>query len=144
MEKYRINMLSAATTVDGQGVGSAYMEQVALVKECEDLFEVAENSSKSDFHIYHMHTVNPKYKIRFTNRHVNVAYVHFIPSTLDGSLKMPKLIFKIFKKYVISTYRKADEIVVVNTAKLTPLIISLVQTRSEFSSISVILSFSIE
>ena len=31
MGKYRINMLSAATTVDGQGVGSAYMEQVALV-----------------------------------------------------------------------------------------------------------------
>ena len=50
MEKYRINMLSAATTVDGQGVGSAYMEQVALVKECEE-FEVAENSGKSNFQI---------------------------------------------------------------------------------------------
>ena len=120
MEKYRINMLSAATTVDGQGVGSAYMEQVALVKECEE-FEVAENSGKSDFHIYHMHTVNPKYRIRFTKKHVNVAYVHFIPSTLDGSLKMPWLIFKVFKRYVIGTYRKADEIVVVNPAFIPPL-----------------------
>ena len=121
MEKYRINMLSAATTVDGQGVGSAYMEQVALVKECTDLFEVAENSGKSNFHIYHMHTVNPTYRMRFTKKHVNVAYVHFIPSTLDGSIKMPKLFFGIFKKYVISTYRKADEIVVVNPSFIPPL-----------------------
>ena len=39
MDKIRINMLSAATTVDGQGVGSAYIEQVKLVKECDDIVE---------------------------------------------------------------------------------------------------------
>ncbi len=122
MAKLKINMLSAATTVDGQGVGSAYIEQVKLVKECSDIFEVAENSGSGKFHIYHMHTVNPKYRIRFNKKHVNVTYVHFIPSTLDGSLKMPKLIFKIFKKYVIKTYRKADEIVVVNPSFIPPLV----------------------
>lgn len=114
-------MLSQATSVDGQGVGSAYVEMVALVKECDDIFEVATNSRSGKFDIYHMHTVNPQYRMRFNKRHVNVAYVHFIPSTLDGSLKMPKLIFKVFKKYVISTYRKADEIVVVNPAFIPPL-----------------------
>ena len=121
MAKIRINMLSQATSVDGQGVGSAYVEMVALVKECDDIFEVATNSNSDKFDIYHMHTVNPTYRMRFTKKHVNVAYVHFIPSTLDGSLKMPKLIFKIFKKYVISTYRKADEIVVVNPSFIPPL-----------------------
>ena len=121
MEKLRINMLSAATTVDGQGVGSAYIEQVALVKECEDIFEVKENDKHKNFHIYHMHTVNPKYRMRFNKKHVNVAYVHFIPSTLDGSIKMPKLFFGVFKRYVISTYRKADEIVVVNPSFIPPL-----------------------
>ncbi|MBR0295534.1 MAG: glycosyltransferase family 4 protein [Bacilli bacterium] len=121
MGKIRINMLSQATSVDGQGVASAYIEQLALVKECDDIFEVEVNSRKSNFDIYHMHTVNPSYRARFNNRHVNVAYVHFIPSTLDGSLKMPKLFFKIFKKYVISTYRKADEIVVVNPSFIPPL-----------------------
>ena len=121
MDKIRINMLSAATSVDGQGVGSAYVEQVALVKSCEDLFEVAINSGKSNFDIYHMHTVNIRYRMRLNKHHVNVAYVHFIPSTLDGSLKMPKLFFKIFKSYVISTYRKADEIVVVNPSFIPPL-----------------------
>ena len=121
MDKIRINMLSAATSVDGQGVGSAYVEQVALVQSCKDLFEVAINSPKGNFDIYHMHTVNVRYRMRFNKHHVNVAYVHFIPSTLDGSLKMPKLFFKIFKSYVISTYRKADEIVVVNPSFIPPL-----------------------
>ncbi len=121
MAKIRINMLSQATSVDGQGVGSAFLEQVALVKECDDIFEVEINSKKSNFEIYHMHTVNPSYRMRFNKRHVNVAYVHFIPSTLDGSLKMNKLFFKVFKKYVVSTYRKADEIVVVNPAFIPPL-----------------------
>lgn len=40
MNKIRINMLSQATSVDGQGVGSAFLEQVALVKECDDIFDV--------------------------------------------------------------------------------------------------------
>ena len=114
-------MLSQATSVDGQGVASAYLEQLALVKECEDIFEVEVNSKKGNFDIYHMHTVNPSYRMRFNKHHVNVCYVHFIPSTLDGSLKMPWLFFKVFKKYVISTYRKADEIVVVNPAFIPPL-----------------------
>ena len=121
MAKIRINMLSQATSVDGQGVGSAYLEQVALVKECDDIFEVAINSKSGKFDIYHMHTVNPSYRMRFNKHHVNVAYVHFIPSTLDGSLKMNKLFFSVFKKYVITTYRKADEIVVVNPSFIPPL-----------------------
>ena len=41
-----IRMLSAATSVPGQGVGSAYMEQVSLIKEQKDLFRVYENKEK--------------------------------------------------------------------------------------------------
>lgn len=121
MKKLRINMLSQATSVDGQGVGSAFLEQLALVKECDDIFHVDVNSKSSKFDIYHMHTVNPTYRLRFNKHHINVAYVHFIPSTLDGSIKMPKPIFWIFKKYVINTYKKADEIVVVNPSFIPPL-----------------------
>lgn len=41
MKKKTINMISQATSVKGQGVGSAYMEQVRLVKEgLSDKFEV--------------------------------------------------------------------------------------------------------
>ena len=121
MKKIRINMLSKATSVDGQGVGSAYLEQIALIKECSDIFSMSVNSKSNKFDIYHFHTVNPEFATRFNKHHVNVAYVHFIPTTLDGSIKLPKLLFFFFKKYVINFYRKADEIVVVNPCFIPPL-----------------------
>ena len=120
--KLRINMLSKATSVSGQGVGSAYMEQVSLVKENKDIFEVSENKGGNKFEICHIHTVNPQYLIKMNKKHVNVMYVHFIPETLDGSIKLPKPIFKIFKSYVIRMYKKADEIVVVNPVFKEPLV----------------------
>ncbi|MCQ2742747.1 MAG: glycosyltransferase family 4 protein, partial [Bacilli bacterium] len=120
-KKLRIRMLSAATSVSGQGVGSAYMEQVALVKENPD-FEILEDKDKGKADIYHVHTVNPKYRMRMSKRHVNVMYVHFLPTTLNGSIKIPKLFFGVFKKYVMGTYRKADEIVVVNPIFIEPLV----------------------
>lgn len=120
--KLRIRMLSAATSVSGQGVGSAYMEQVALVRQQSDVFEILEAGQKGPSDINHVHTVNPSYRARMDKKHVNVIYVHFIPSTLDGSLRMPKFAFHIFKKYVVSTYKKADEIVVVNPSFIAPLV----------------------
>lgn len=120
--KLRVRMLSAATSVSGQGVGSAYLEQVALVKEQSDLFEIYEKGDKGKEDIRHVHTVNPSYRLKMDKHHVNVIYVHFIPSTLDGSLRMPKLFFKVFKKYVVGTYKKADEIVVVNPSFIPPLV----------------------
>lgn len=121
--KIVIEMLSEATSVDGQGVGSAYLEQVALVKEQSDLFEVYVNKLprhvKAD--IRHVHTVNPQFKLLMNRHQPNVIYVHFLPTTLDGSIKLPKLAFKIFKSYVIHVYRKADEIVVVNPVFKKPL-----------------------
>jgi 1,2-diacylglycerol-3-alpha-glucose alpha-1,2-galactosyltransferase len=121
--KIVIEMLSEATSVDGQGVGSAYLEQVALVKEQSDLFEVYVNKLprhvKAD--IRHVHTVNPQFRLLMNHHQPNVIYVHFLPTTLDGSIKLPKLAFHIFKSYVIRMYRHADEIVVVNPVFKKPL-----------------------
>jgi 1,2-diacylglycerol-3-alpha-glucose alpha-1,2-galactosyltransferase len=121
--KIVIEMLSEATSVDGQGVGSAYLEQVALVKEQSDLFEVYVNKLphhvKAD--IRHVHTVNPQFRLLMNHHQPNVIYVHFLPTTLDGSIKLPKLAFHIFKSYVIKMYRHADEIVVVNPVFKKPL-----------------------
>jgi len=108
-------MLSSADKVDGQGVGSAYLEQVNLVKEgASDLFDISINSKK-DADILHHHTVEPKnyFRMKKTNG-VNVSYVHFLPDTLDGSIKLPKFAFNIFKKYVTKFYNRADYLVVVN------------------------------
>ena len=111
--KIRINVLSAATSVKGQGVGSAYSEQLALIKESE-AFDISINSYKGDADIYHIHTVNLGYRLRMNHRHINVVYVHFIPSHNDGSIKLWKPIDYIFRKYSEGLYKKADELVVVN------------------------------
>ncbi|MBE6152869.1 MAG: glycosyltransferase family 4 protein [Firmicutes bacterium] len=114
MKKIVINMLSSADKVDGQGVGSAYLEQVNLVKESK-YFKVLVNS-KEQANIIHCHTIDPinYYRMKKNKKGVNVSYVHFLPTTLDGSIKLPKFAFNIFKKYVIKFYNSADHLVVVN------------------------------
>lgn len=113
-------MLSKADSVPGQGVGSAYLEQTKLVKELKNL-EVEINSRKSNFDIYHIHTVNLRFRLRMNKKHINIMYVHFVPKENDGSIKLPKFLQFIFDKYVENFYRKADELIVVNPAFITPL-----------------------
>lgn len=116
MDKIVVNMLSMADSVDGQGVGSAYLELMKLLKEDgKDDFEIQLNKGVKKCDIVHAHTVEPRnyFKLKFSKK-PTVAYVHFLPETLDGSIKLPKLFFKIFKKYVIKFYKKADHLVVVN------------------------------
>ena len=116
MKKIKVNMLSMADSVEGQGVGSAYLELIKLLKEDgKDKFDIQINKGIKNCDIIHSHTVEPKNYIKMKRAKVpTVAYVHFLPDTLDGSIKLPKLFFNIFKKYVISFYKAADHLVVVN------------------------------
>ena len=50
-----------------------------------------------------------------------MGYVHFLPETIKGSIKLPKLIEKIFYKYIISFYNKMDYLVTVNPNFITKL-----------------------
>lgn len=115
MKKYTINMRSAADTVEGHGVLSAYNEMVDLVKGL-DGFQVLENSHKGA-DITHYHTVNPSYfmGIPFAKiRGKAVGYVHFLPETVDESLKLPKIARKFFYWYLILFYKSMDRLVTVN------------------------------
>lgn len=115
MDKVKINMLSNADKVNGQGVGSAYLEQVSLIRdELSEYFDVVINDSQPA-DIIHCHTILPDYLIKMKrNKGVNVAYVHFLPDTLDGSIRLPKSAFGVFKKYVTYFYNTADYLIVVN------------------------------
>ena len=115
MKKISINMLSKADSVKGQGVGSAYLEQVKLVSEgANDIFDITVNDWK-DTDIIHHHTIEPMNYLRMkTGNSINVSYVHFLPETLDGSINIPKPAFDIFKKYVVDFYKSSDYLVVVN------------------------------
>lgn len=114
---YTINMLSQADRVKGHGVLSAYQEQVGLVKDgLSDHFTVTENCRKPA-DITHIHTVNPTYLLAMPllkARGSTVGYVHFLPSTVEGSLHIPKLFRQVFYHYLIAFYRSMDYLVTVN------------------------------
>ena len=116
MKKIKVNMLSSADKVAGQGVGSAYLELVRLLKEKgKNTFDIQINKGIKDSDIIHCHTVNLGNYFKMKKAKVpTIAYVHFLPDTLDGSIKLPKFAFNIFKKYVIKFYKTADHLVVVN------------------------------
>lgn len=112
----RINMFSEADSVKGQGVGSAYNELMRLLrtKLIEDFYITVNRYGQSD--LTHYHTINPTY---FANsfskaRGRKIGYVHFLPETLEGSIKLPGFAKNIFYKYVIDFYDRMDQIVVVN------------------------------
>lgn len=114
MNKLKINMHVAGLNVKGQGVGSAYLEQEKLVSSLPSLDVSVNKTHPAKFTINHFHTVNPSFYFKFSKKSINVVSVHFIPEYDDGSLKMPKWMFKIYRKYVLSFYHKADEVMVVN------------------------------
>ena len=111
-----INMRSSANCVKSQGVGSCYDEQVSLVRENSTDFTIYENG-KGNFDLVHYHTVNLQYYFeRLRNHHstVGVGYVHFLPETLDESLKLPSFAKKAFYKYLLAFYNSMDFLVTVN------------------------------
>lgn len=115
--KHSINVFSRAFTVKGQGVASAHDEQVGLIREgLADKFIIRENVWKPA-DITHYHTVNFRYYLSqpFAKHHgVAVGYVHFLPETMDESMKLPFIAKKVFYKYLISFYKRMDRLVVVN------------------------------
>lgn len=113
-----INMLSSADKVKGQGVGSAYLEQLALVTKGLDERYVVEVNKKRCADIMHYHTIDLDHYLTLpfvkAKGSVTVGAVHFLPETVDGSLQMPKLMTKIFYKYIIAFYKSMDYLVTVN------------------------------
>lgn len=120
----KITMFSSADKVAGQGVGSAYTELVNLLKtHFASEFDVEINHyRKSD--ISHYHTIDlPFYFSTFSKkRGRKVGYVHFLPETLEGSLKIPQPFRGIFYRYVIAFYKRMDHLVVVNPSFIDQLV----------------------
>lgn len=123
-DKIRIIMYSSADKVDGQGVGSAYEEQVNLVKEgASDLFDVRINDWIKTPDIQHFHTLDPFFFLKMHDpKAACIAYCHFLPDTLDGSIQIPAPMMKTFQSYVISFYKSADRLVVVNPSFIDELV----------------------
>ncbi len=117
-------MFSSADKVKGQGVGSAYLELVSMLrKHFKNEFNITINKwTKSD--ITHYHTIDPLFYLSTFSkkRGQKIGYVHFLPETLDESLKIVEPFKTIFYKYVIAFYKRMDHIVVVNPVFIDKLV----------------------
>ncbi|WP_162012091.1 glycosyltransferase family 4 protein [Streptococcus sp. S784/96/1] len=121
----RVNMLSSSEKVAGQGVSGAYRELLRLLKrDAQKELDITENQFvQAD--ITHYHTIDPLFYLStFFKKRVGrrVGYVHFLPETLEGSLKMPRLFQKVLGKYVTSFYNRMDHLVVVNPSFIDDLV----------------------
>lgn len=123
-KRLRITMFSSADSVAGQGVGSAYEEQVHLIEEgASDLFDVEINKWNRKCEIQHFHTIDPKFLIKMQNKKTaNIAYCHFLPDTLEGSLRIPKMFASTASSYILNFYKSADRLVVVNPSFIDELV----------------------
>lgn len=121
----KITMFSQADKVKGQGVGSAYLELIKMLrKKFPNEFLIRINSWKAS-DISHYHTVNFSYYLSTfltSIRGVKIGYVHFLPETLRGSIELFGPFQKLFDWYVLSFYRRMDELVVVNPSFIPALI----------------------
>ena len=119
-KKIKIRVFSKATTVPGQGVGAAYVEQLNLIQQSKRLVVLQPNEPRPD--LVHIHTINFRYWLAMLFIKIpRVVYVHFLPSTLSNSIKLPRLFFGILKWYVKVFYKTASHLVVVNPIFIDPL-----------------------
>ncbi|MCS4488359.1 glycosyltransferase family 4 protein [Streptococcus sciuri] len=124
-EKIKVNMLSSSETIPGQGVSGAYRELMRLLKrDAKDIIDLTENQRiKAD--ITHYHTIDISFYLStFCKKRVGrrIGYVHFLPNTLRGSLRIPKIVQPIVAKYVTSFYNRMDHLVVVNPSFIEDLV----------------------
>ena len=106
-------MPSLATSVKGQGVGSAYEELIHLLTEYgKDEIEVCRRAGSG---IFHFHTLDPFSLLCMKlTRKPTIASVHFVPETMKGSLRLPKMIRRLFDGYMLLFYRSADYLHIVH------------------------------
>ena len=123
MKKISINMLSIADAVKGHGVETAYNELTSLLNKYgkDDLEIVFNKGIHAD--ILHLHTPDPVsfFKQRLT-KNTTLTYVHFLPNTLEGAIKIPKAFMDIYAWWVKKIYLKSDYLVVVNPTYIDEMI----------------------
>ncbi|MFC0674155.1 glycosyltransferase family 4 protein [Brachybacterium hainanense] len=112
-----IHAFSKADSVQGQGVGSAYLEQVALITaELSDEFDIVDRARRPG-DINHVHSINPEFLARvprMRRRGTTLGHVHFIPETVHDSISLPRPARAVFDAYMMRFYRSMDHLVTVN------------------------------
>ena len=123
MKKISVNMLSIANIVKGRGVESAYNELIKLLNKYGKKSLNVYINKGLDYDVIHMHTVNPTSYIKQRLASGNtLTYVHFLPNSLEGTLKIPSLFMDVYSWWVKKCYMKSDYLVIVNPTYIKEMI----------------------
>ncbi|MDO4670916.1 MAG: glycosyltransferase family 4 protein [Aerococcus sp.] len=110
-----INMISRGEEVKGQGVGTAYESLMDMLQRLTSDDLALQFNQLKGADLNHVHTVHPFcYEEMIRSSKPSCMHVHFLPETLEGSIALPSQLQKMFYKYVLTVYRTADELIVVN------------------------------
>jgi 1,2-diacylglycerol-3-alpha-glucose alpha-1,2-galactosyltransferase len=93
--------------VKGNGVHTAFVDHVELLKSKNDIEVVINNESRGD--VFHCHTYGPYYFLKglgYRNRRIHT--VHVIPDSIKGSLPMWPLFMPFVKWYLKQVYSYAE------------------------------------
>lgn len=116
-DRIKIDILAKEKEVESQGVHTATQSLIALMSTLgKEKYQTTIDKKYRKADIVIATAVYPKFykKIKRSKGKKTIAMVHFLPDTLDGSIKLPAFAIKAFKKYVMKFYKSADELVTVN------------------------------
>lgn len=122
MKKVRVNMLSIVDSVKAQGVGTAYLELLNLLRtKAKDELDIVVNGGLR-YDVLHLHLPDPlNYLKQRLSKGVSLTHVHFMPDTLEGALRIPKLFRNVYAWWIKRSYMKSDYLVVVNPISIDKL-----------------------
>ena len=99
--------------IKGQGVHTAFVEAVELLKERNDIEVIVNGEGFGD--IFHGHSYGPYYfwkGRKYKNKRIHTA--HVIPDSIKGSLPMWKLLYPLIKWYFKKVYSFADVVIAIS------------------------------
>jgi len=104
----KIHVISeTAFMVKGNGVHTAFMDLVELLKSKKDIEVVVNNEGTGD--VLHSHTYGPYYFLKgLRYKHKRVLTVHVIPDSIKGSLPAWHIWMPLVKWYVKQVFSYAD------------------------------------
>lgn len=99
--------------IQGNGVHTAFVDHVELMRSKEDVEVVVNNEGQGD--VFHCHTYGPYYfwkGLPYKGRRVHT--VHVIPESIKGSLPMWQLFMPFVKWYFKQVYSYADTCIAIS------------------------------
>jgi 1,2-diacylglycerol-3-alpha-glucose alpha-1,2-galactosyltransferase len=113
----RIQVFSeSAFTVQGHGVHSAFLDQVACLRARPDIDLVVNGRPDRRADLVHVHTAGPAaLAFLLGARCAKVASAHLVPDSLTGSIVGAETLHRYLRGYLAWFYNRADLVVAVST-----------------------------